>query len=119
MRKQQSTEFGDLVRKLRLGLGLSLRRFAELVGISPTYASQIEKGKLPPPPLDRIRAMAKVLEYPENELIALAGRVPEDLPNIIRERPAEMAAIIRAAGELTTPQLEKLTKQAERLSRYV
>ena len=69
--------FGEFIRSKREQKGLSLRRFAELVGLSPTYVSQVETSAEPPPTADRARKMAKVLEEPEDvALPAAPTRIP-------------------------------------------
>ena len=41
--------FGTLVREKRTAKGISLRKFAALVGVSATYLSQVEQGNCDPP----------------------------------------------------------------------
>ena len=43
--------FGDLLRATRVAKGYSLRKFAEMSDMSPTYLSQVEQGKVERPPL--------------------------------------------------------------------
>jgi transcriptional regulator with XRE-family HTH domain len=111
------TTFGDFIRERRLAKGLSLRRFAQLIRLSPTYVSQIETGAEPPPTADRARKIAEVLGEPEDVVVLLAGRMPDGIPEILQERPEELAALIREAGKLTGPQIEKLTEEARRLKK--
>jgi transcriptional regulator with XRE-family HTH domain len=106
--------FGDLLRATRVAKGYTLRKFAELVDVSPTYLSQIEQGKVErPPTAERVRAMAMALGQNADEWIALAGRVPDDVREIIRSRPDTIPALLRAAKGLTAEELRKLTKQLE------
>ena len=112
----QQKRFGDIIRDKRLARGLSLRKFAELVKVSPTYISQIEQGKVQyPPAADCVRRMAEVLGEPSDELIALAGRVPEALPEVFAEEPRMMATFLREAKGLTAEELRKLIEQARRM----
>ena len=67
--------FGQFVRDRRTAKGLSLRKFAELVGVSATYLSQVEQGNCDPPTAGRVRRMAEILGENSDELTALAGRV--------------------------------------------
>lgn len=107
--------FGSLVRQKRLDKGYSLRKFAELVGISPTYLSLVEKGKVErPPTAERVRKMAELLAESPDQWIALAGRMPEDVKDIILKDPETMPALLRAANNLTPEQLKKLIADAER-----
>src|SRR5438128_1251926 len=110
--------FGQFVRDRRTAKGLSLRKFAEMVGVSPTYVSQVEQGNCDPPTAERVRRMAEVLGENVDELSALAGRVPEDLPAIIRRNPTPIAEFLRAACDLTADQVRHLTAQARRLKEH-
>jgi len=107
--------FGRLLREKRVEKGFSLRKFAEAVGVSPTYLSQVEQENVQPPTADRVKRMAELLEENPDEWIALAGRVPEDLPKIIQKQPTEMPELLREASGLTAEQLRKLTEQAKKL----
>jgi transcriptional regulator with XRE-family HTH domain len=107
--------FGELLREKRIEKGFSLRKFAELVGVSPTYLSQVEQGNVTPPTADRVKRMAELLGENPDEWIALAGRVPEDLPGIIQKEPTAMPELLREASGLTADQLRKLSQQAKKL----
>jgi transcriptional regulator with XRE-family HTH domain len=104
--------FGDLLRATRVAKGYSLRKFAELSDTSPTYLSQIEQAKNERPPAEeRVRRIAELLGQDADEWVALAGRVPEELTDIIKKEPQAMPALLRAAKGLTTEELRKLTDQ--------
>ena len=107
--------FGDVLRERRLAKGYSLRKFAELVDISPTYLSLVEKNKVEKPPTaERVKRMAELLGENPDEMIALAGRVPGDLSQIIQSQPTQMPELLREASGLTSEQLKKLTDQARK-----
>jgi len=108
--------FGSYVRKLReakkvVDPRFSLRKFAQAVGISPTYLSKVEKGEFAPPAPERIKKMAELLEINADELLALANKLDPDLSEIIRDQPKAMADFLRTAREmnLSEEQLRKLT----------
>jgi len=104
--------FGDLLRATRVAKGYSLRKFAEMANMSPTYLSQVEQGKTErPPTAERVRTMAELLGQDPDEWTALAGRVPEDLTDIIKGEPQAMPALLRAAKGLTAEELRRLTEQ--------
>jgi len=112
----QHPPFGDLIRELRLAKGYSLRKFATLVGISPTYLSHVEQGKVDTPPtVERVAKMAELLGENADELIAAAGRMPEDLAPIIRRSPEEMPSLLRSAGSLSPEGLKQLLAAAKRI----
>ena len=56
--------------------------------------------------------MAELLGENADARFALAGRMPADLPDIIRSRPVQMPALLREASGLTAEQLRKLIEQA-------
>ncbi len=108
--------FGETLREARIAKGFSLRKFAKLVGISPTYLSLVEQGKvIKPPTAERVFRMAELLGENSDEWIAMVGRVPDDLPEIIQQQPTEMPELLREASGLTADQLRKLTNQARKL----
>src|SRR5687768_11701065 len=87
--------FGARVRELREAKGIGLRKFAKLVGVTPTYLSKIERGEFAPPAEDKVVAIAKALDVNPDEMLALAGRVASDLSETIRLHPFELASLIR------------------------
>lgn len=116
MAKKHDKTFGESLREKRIEKGISLRKFAQLVGISPTYLSQVEQGNVDPPTADRVKCMAELLGENPDEWIALAGRVPDDLPAIIQEK-VEVPDLLRAVQGLTAEQLRKLRENAERMQK--
>ncbi|MBF0182109.1 MAG: helix-turn-helix domain-containing protein [Magnetococcales bacterium] len=97
--------FGKRVRDLREAKkatdpSFSLRQFAQAVGISATFMSKVENGEFDPPAFDKIKRMAVLLEVDPDELLALAGKVDPELPQIIREQPKAMADFLRTARDL-------------------
>jgi transcriptional regulator with XRE-family HTH domain len=117
VKEKTEKAFGPRVRALREEKEIGLRRFADLVGMSPTYLSKIERGDFPPPGEEKILAIAKELGVDADELLALAGRVASDLEEIIQQKPREMATFLRAARGLSPKDIEQLTKQVERKPR--
>src|SRR5579885_2692233 len=97
--------FGQWLRKKRVAKGFSLRKFAEEVGVSPTYLSHVEQGEADPPTAERVKKMASLLDENADEMIALAGRVPEDLPEIIQGHPSKIPELLREMDGLTDDQL--------------
>jgi transcriptional regulator with XRE-family HTH domain len=116
-KKKHEKTFGQLLREKRVEKGFSLRKFAEQVGISPTYLSQVEQDNVDPPTADRVKRMAELLGESIDEWTALAGRLTEDLPQIIREAPTAVPDLLRAVRGLTVKQLRKLQHDAERMKK--
>lgn len=106
--------FGERVRQRREEKKISLRKFAEMVGVSPTYISQIERGEFNPPSQEKIVEMAEILGENVDEMLALANKVPSDLPAIIQKHPKEVATFLRTASNLSPEQWKKLTKDIEK-----
>jgi transcriptional regulator with XRE-family HTH domain len=112
---QGPVPFGQALREKRLEKRFSLRKFAELVGVSPTYLSQVEQCNVMPPTADRVKRMAELLGENPDEWIALAGRVPEDLSEIIQQQPTEIPELLREASGLSADQLRQLREQIRKL----
>lgn len=109
-------QFGAALRARRIAKGYSLRKFAGVIGVSPTYLSQVEKGKVErPPTAERVRRMAELLGANVDEWSALADRVPEDLSEIIKKQPTQLPALLRAASGLSPQQLKQLIAKTRRM----
>lgn len=109
-----SNRFGGLLREKRLAKGLTLRKFAEQIGVSPTYVSGVENGTLPPPTFERIEAISKLLEVPVDELMEHAGRWDDMAKQKVEERP-EFVRLFRAVKDLSPEQIEQVTKLASQI----
>lgn len=109
--------FGATVRRLREKQKIGLRKFAQMVGMSPTYLSKVERDEFKPPTEEKVRAIAKALDQDPDELLALAGRVSSDLAGIIKQQPHEMATFLRAANGLSAEEMQRLVKAARRLKK--
>lgn len=107
--------FGQILRDKRLSSKISLRKFAEMVGVSPTYLSQVEQNNVMPPTADRVKCMAEILGESADEWIALAGRVPDDLSEIIHRHPTQIPELLREANGLSSAQLTKLQEQIKKM----
>ncbi len=111
-------KFGETIRRLRekrlkKDPSFTLRKFANKVGISPTYLSKIERDEFPPPAEEKIIAIAKALGADPDELLALAGKVAADLSQIILKRPRVMAELIRKARTLKEEDIRRMTRKIE------
>jgi len=107
--------FGEVLRTKRLAKGISLRRFAELVGISPTYLSQVEQGNADPPTAERVGRMAELLNEDPNQWIAMAGRMPDDISAILKKQPVALPELLREVDGMTPEPLQRLREQAREL----
>ena len=101
---------GERIRRKRAEHKLGLRETATKVGISPTYLSRIETMDEKTPPAEEvIRKLATLLNDDFDELMQLAGRVPEDVEKVIKGDPS-MPAFLRTAKEqkLSGEELRKI-----------
>lgn len=109
-----SERFGRILRSEREGAKLSLRAFARLVEISPSFLSMLERGTHPPTRELAIK-IAKQLDMNEDLFAMEAGHLPEYLLWIIRRQPVAMSDLIRACAGLTFTQIEYLTLAAKKM----
>ncbi len=119
-----NVKFGKHIRELREARkqndpSFSLRRFAESVGISATFLSKVETGEFDPPAADKIKRMAELLKENPDELLAMAGRVDPELPEIIRDQPKAMADFLRTAREtaVSEEQLNAFTQMLRTMNK--
>jgi len=90
---------GERIRRKRKERKLGLRETAVKVGISSTYLSRIETmDEASPPAEDVIRRLSDLLGDDFDELMQLAGRVPEDVEKMIKADP-DMPVMLRRARE--------------------
>jgi transcriptional regulator with XRE-family HTH domain len=104
--------FGAFVRRRREEKEIGLREMAKMIGVSPTYLSKVERDGFTPPTEDKVRAIAQIIECDPDELLAMAGRVPSDLAEIIKRHPVEMSALLRTANGLSAQDLARLSREA-------
>lgn len=94
------TTFGRHVRDTRMRLAaarpdFSVRRVAARLGVQPSYLSKVERDEMPPPSEATIRRLAAELGEDADVLLALGGKVSEDLRSIILRRPRLFAELLR------------------------
>ena len=83
---------------MRTAKGLSQRALGERVGVSFTYISKVENGKLDfgnYPSEDLIHRLAAALDADEEELLLLAEKIPEAIRRRFFERPDAFRLIAR------------------------
>lgn len=110
------TTFGSYLRERRLALRaqgprFSLRAVARAAELEPSYLSKIERGEQPPPSEERIKALAGVLGEDPDVLLALAGKVSDDLLRVIRRRPHLFAELIRQLGALPDSSVLRIVRE--------
>jgi transcriptional regulator with XRE-family HTH domain len=122
------SEFGPLLRDLRLNANIGLRRFAELVGIKPSNLSDIENGRrYPPADPDKLREIAEALgladDSSEWQRLFDAARRQGDLPADIRHMADRklVPALLRTIDnlQLGEDEISRLITDIEARSRTI
>ncbi len=100
----KAQRFGEFISKKRKSRGITLRRMADELEISPAYLSDIEKSRRNPPDfsmLEKISELLNMTQEEEDEMFDLAGKdrneIPPDLPSYIMEKPVVRAALRKAS----------------------
>ena len=92
--------FGEKIKQTRKENGYTQRELAKLVGMDFTYLSKIENNRADyPPKEDKIRTLASNLELNPEELIFLAGRIPEQDRELLKSHYQTMPALFRRIRE--------------------
>ena len=108
-----SSSLGDTIREARLAR-FKLREFARLLGVSPTHLSDVENDRRVPSE-ELLTKMASYLELDLDELLAAAGRVPEEARRFMENNP-QAVSLFRRVSELDADQFKRLRKLAEQIT---
>jgi transcriptional regulator with XRE-family HTH domain len=87
-------DLGSYLRGLRHRKQKSLKAAAPELGVSASYLSKMETGRLVPPP-DTVEKIARYYGAPAEGINALAGRLPEDVVRILQGNPDEAIRLLR------------------------
>jgi transcriptional regulator with XRE-family HTH domain len=88
--------FGKRIRDARKDKAYSQRELASILRVDFTYLSKLENDRADyAPKEDVIRALARSLDIEEEELIFLAGRIPQQYETLLKQNPKEMLALFR------------------------
>lgn len=106
MNTQQYLNFGDFLQKKRTERQITLRKMAEMIGITAPYLTDIEKDRRNPPEMEKLETISNILILSDEEkttMFDLAGKrrnsVAPDLPDYIMERDYVSTAL-RTARDL-------------------
>jgi transcriptional regulator with XRE-family HTH domain len=108
--------FGAYIRarregRLKTDRRFSLRQVARRIGVQPAYLSQVERGNVAPPSEATTRRLATDLGEDPDVLLALAGKVSEDLQEVIRRRPAVFAELLRSLRAAPTHAVLRVVRE--------
>ena len=93
----QPNRLGLELRRLRQGLGLRQRDLASHISVTPAFVSQLENGLAPPPCEAKLRLLANLLQVDPDVFIALAGRIPSDVTDLLQAKPHLWNGVRQAA----------------------
>jgi transcriptional regulator with XRE-family HTH domain len=107
--------FGELIRSSRRRLDKSLQDVADALGVTAVYVSEVERGKRPPFTIERLSALAQVLELDLDRLRAAAWaekRMIEWDPSTASDKQVQ-ALVALARGGLSESQLDEILEIAK------
>jgi transcriptional regulator with XRE-family HTH domain len=108
--------FGHKLRETRRLRGISQRELADKVGVDFSYISKLENDRLPPPAADTIVKICEVLDVPSDELLAVTGKMPTDVKEMLSTSTAAQQFVRRALEmNLSEDEWGTLTKRLRRL----
>lgn len=98
--------FGEFISKKRVEKKITLRKMADMLGVSPAFLTDVEKDRRNPFDMEKLIQLAEILGLTPDEnsqMLDLAGKkrnaVAPDLPEYIMERDYVSAAL-RTARDL-------------------
>jgi transcriptional regulator with XRE-family HTH domain len=108
------SSFGEFLRESRTRKAdpsFSVRKLAARIGIEPSYLSKIERDEQAPPGEGTIRRLAEELGEDPDVLLALAGKVPTDLLEIVRARPRLFADLLRELKKMPDKAVLRIVRE--------
>jgi transcriptional regulator with XRE-family HTH domain len=101
-------EFGNRLRELRVERKWSLRHLADKSKLSYSFIGSLEKGRFHPS-RESISALAQALDADTNELLMLAGFLPDQPPSVSKEPDSDFTpkekAFLKNLQELSLEEL--------------
>ncbi len=89
--------FGNRIRYLREEKELTQQQLGDSCDVDKAYICLIENDRCNPPINDKIEKMAACLGVDSFELYLLAGRLPKELVDLMKETPLTTLAFLREA----------------------
>jgi transcriptional regulator with XRE-family HTH domain len=86
--------FGEILRKLRTETGLGIKRLAPNLGVSYSYLSKLENNEVGPSE-KMVDVVARYFRYDRNRLLLAAGKVPDEVLDILRNNPDEAVRFLQ------------------------
>ena len=108
--------FGRFIKIRRLERQLTLRKFADEIGVSPTYVSGFENGTIAPPTPERLLRISQILTLDYEELLTLARRWEDAIPPELDENP-KLLTLYRTVRTMAPAQLAELQEKANEIKK--
>ena len=86
--------FGHILRQLRKEAGIGIKKLAPELGVDYSYLSKLEADSLTPS-ADLVQRVAAYFNYDSDRLLLAAGKVPEEILQILRENPEDALVFLR------------------------
>ena len=110
----QYQNFGEFLQRKRTEKQITLRKMAEMIGITTPYLTDIEKDRRNPPEMEKLELISQILMLNDEDkttMYDLAGKkrnsVAPDLPDYIMEHDYVSAAL-RTARDLDASEADWL-----------
>ena len=110
----QYQNFGEFLQRKRTEKQITLRKMAEMIGITARYLTDIEKDRRNPPEMEKLELISRILMLNDEDkttMYDLAGKkrnsVAPDLPDYIMEHDYVSAAL-RTARDLDASEADWL-----------
>jgi len=110
----QYQNFGEFLQRKRTEKQITLRKMAEMIGITAHYLTDIEKDRRNPPEIEKLELISRILMLNDEDkttMYDLAGKkrnsVAPDLPDYIMEHDYVSAAL-RTARDLDASEADWL-----------
>jgi HTH-type transcriptional regulator, competence development regulator len=87
-------KFGKILRELRLETGKGIKTLAPELDVNYTYLSKLENNAIGPSD-ELVERIADYFGFDRELLLLSAGKVPEDILEILREHPIDAVASLR------------------------
>jgi transcriptional regulator with XRE-family HTH domain len=86
--------FGKILRELRTGAGMGIKKLGPQLGVNYTYLSKLENNEVSPSE-DFVEKVAQYFHYNRDQLLLSAGKVPDDILQILRDHPEGAVELLR------------------------
>jgi transcriptional regulator with XRE-family HTH domain len=111
---ESSLSLGETIRRARLAKKWSLREFAKVLEVTPSYVSDIDHDRRVPSE-HVLKAIALLLDLDEARLMVKAGRLYESTERYVEDHPVILALIEAIAwSELRDEEVERLIRIVKR-----